>query len=571
MRFVTRSTVPFGSWILLVPVPNSIRIDQPDILYLFDLDWTRQLRQRLVLDESGRRWKLDWIFESESANRSLDATFLHWDELEKRLSSLGKLRKVKCDEKKPVCGKCAVHFSNITACDYASAPKPKAIARRRPITGPDVAAPPQDCRELHTEGNTAVPEATHVSCQLSDESSIPPSRLRRRSPRGPGRSSSEYDENVRSTGDCACPCHQPEYTHMMLDAILQICRICGNQPRPGKDISECSPILSDASLMSGKVDPFSILPAESSPRVHALMHHWTNTLALFPTKLHTQYCTNPSWMSQAINNETFFNATLYVSSVHDAGLRGQRETSEALYYKAQTIRRLNKSLRNTKEAVSDSSLAAVLLLTHIVSLIGEPDEAEIHMKGLQQMMALRGGVHHYTLDGVFLHMLCMYASLIPSKTLAHVNSVNHLTAVLTENPAIVPASGIPYKPRCPPHSTSTTYLPSSPSSDSSSNSNPARSPAETSPFLKLFATKIGFHPTVVNLLHEMEYLYFVVDAFTAKFMPEFREAFEDVVKNIETMCKLEGEGEKEWVLRRLMRWGEGDVLVRKTYKKGVYG
>jgi hypothetical protein len=68
-----------------------------------------------------------------------------------------------------------------------------------------------------------------------------------------------------------------EYTHMMLDAILQICRICGNQPRPGKDISECSPILSDASLMSGKVDPFSILPAESSPRVHALMHHCKNT------------------------------------------------------------------------------------------------------------------------------------------------------------------------------------------------------------------------------------------------------------------------------------------------------
>ncbi|KUJ22606.1 uncharacterized protein LY89DRAFT_305626 [Mollisia scopiformis] len=110
-------------------------------------------------------------------------------------------------------------------------------------------------------------------------------------------------------------------------------------------------------------------------------------------------------MAQAVNNETFFNATLYVSSVHDAGLRGKRGTSESLYYKAQTIKLLNKSLRDSEAAVSDETLAAVLLLTHVVSLIGEPNEAEIHMNGLRQMMVLRGGIQHYTLDGVFLHML----------------------------------------------------------------------------------------------------------------------------------------------------------------------
>lgn len=71
-------------------------------------------------------------------------------------------------------------------------------------------------------------------------------------------------------------------------------------------------------------------------------------------------------MSQAVNNETFFNVTLYVSSIHDAGLRGQRGTSESLYYKSQTIKLLNKALRDPEEAVSDETLAAVLLLTHIV-------------------------------------------------------------------------------------------------------------------------------------------------------------------------------------------------------------
>ncbi|KAE8447474.1 hypothetical protein EG329_010747 [Mollisiaceae sp. DMI_Dod_QoI] len=331
----------------------------------------------------------------------------------------------------------------------------------------------------------------------------------------------------------------------MLDGILSVCRICGNQPSLQKDISDCSPALSDSKLMTGSVDPFSVLPAKSSPRVHALTYHWSNTLALFPTKINSQYCTNPIWLSQAVNNETFFNATLYVSSVHDAGLRGKRGTSESLYYKAQTIRLLNKSLRNPKEAISDETLAAVLLLTHVVSLIGEPNEAEIHMKGLQQMMALRGGIQHYTLDGVFLHMLCI---------------VNHLTAVLSESPTITSPSGIPYKPKPNCNSTTTSSLTSTSST---------RSPAETSPLLKPYAIAICFHPTVVDLLHDMQYLYFVIDAFTTKFIPEFRQGFEDVVRSIELISKIEDEREKEWVVKRLKRWGDGEVLVRRSHGEDV--
>lgn len=36
-----------------------------------------------------------------------------------------KTRKVKCDEKRPVCGKCAIHFSNIESCDYDAVTRPK--------------------------------------------------------------------------------------------------------------------------------------------------------------------------------------------------------------------------------------------------------------------------------------------------------------------------------------------------------------------------------------------------------------------------------------------------------------
>lgn len=57
-------------------------------------------------------------------------------------------------------------------------------------------------------------------------------------------------------------------------------------------------------------------------------------------------------------------------------------------------------------AVADETIATVLLLTHTVSILGEPLEVETHIKGFQQMINLRGGIQNYALDGVLLHMMC---------------------------------------------------------------------------------------------------------------------------------------------------------------------
>lgn len=89
---------------------------------------------------------------------------------------------------------------------------------------------------------------------------------------------------------------------------------------------------------------------------------------------------------------------------------------------------LNESLYNPVEAVTDETISAVLLLTHIVvsalhvhmfvysyeanhsnqSIIGEPEEVETHLSGLKQMIRLRGQT--FSIAGVFLHMLCTSVS-----------------------------------------------------------------------------------------------------------------------------------------------------------------
>ncbi|PMD40017.1 hypothetical protein L207DRAFT_35816 [Hyaloscypha variabilis F] len=251
-----------------------------------------------------------------------------------------KARRVKCDEAKPVCGKCSIHFSNIKACDYGLAPTINKKSSYKKTTG---TSPLQnDAR------HRGIPVPTKVS--RVTQATIEP-------------------ESVFSIAPYQC------------------------------------------STLDGKIDPFSVLPEASSPRVHFLIHHWTSTLAFVPTKIHSQYCTNPIWISAAIANPSLFNLTLFTCAVHEAGLRGKKESSESIYYKAETIRNLNECLDDPQLALADETLAAVLLLTHIVSIIGEPIEVETHINGLQQMINLRGGIQNYTLGGVFLHMLCTYVSV----------------------------------------------------------------------------------------------------------------------------------------------------------------
>jgi hypothetical protein len=87
---------------------------------------------------------------------------------------------------------------------------------------------------------------------------------------------------------------------------------------------------------------------------------------MFPTKINSQYCTNPLWITQAISNPVLFNLTLYVSAIHETVLRGKPESLDTLYYKSRTIGTLNEALRNSSVAIADETLSAVVLLIHVI-------------------------------------------------------------------------------------------------------------------------------------------------------------------------------------------------------------
>jgi hypothetical protein len=135
------------------------------------------------------------------------------------------------------------------------------------------------------------------------------------------------------------------------------------------------------------------------------------------------------------------------------------------------------------------------------------------------MIKLRGGPQTFAIEGVFLHMLC---------------TTNHLTAVLSESTTLSRKS---------PHHFRSIPPPATPES----------------PLLKPFALSCGFHDTVVSILYEMGFLQTVLDTFTTRFLPEWREGFMELLKSIEQMKDLGKRRESIW----RSRWEMGEVGVER--------
>ena len=134
-----------------------------------------------------------------------------------------------------------------------------------------------------------------------------------------------------------------------------------------------------------------------------------------------------------------------------------------------------------------------------------------------------------------------YAALLPSLKLTSART-NHLTAVLSESAPLIPPTGIAYKPRSAASPASTTSLlnpsASSPSPSASSTLFPSlitpfHSPLERSPLFKTFAVECGFNSTLVDIFHDIGYLFAIIDAFTRRLLPSFRKGFEEIVAQIE--------------------------------------
>ena len=199
--------------------------------------------------------------------------------------------KWQCDEAKPVCKRCRVHFSNIEKCDYdTTSKKYRAERKYEPVQ----IRPARSIQSLRPVQSQKV-EPTDDNGGIDSELKAPPytpHRTQQTLACGKVESADRSVTHWRGFHSCNCPCHASqgmymsicnyelvlinpvlEYASMLSDALFGICRVCGNFPAWTTSIEQCCPIVSPEVLLRSRVDPFAVLPTKSSPSVDSLMYH----------------------------------------------------------------------------------------------------------------------------------------------------------------------------------------------------------------------------------------------------------------------------------------------------------
>ncbi|KAL2060718.1 hypothetical protein VTL71DRAFT_9359 [Oculimacula yallundae] len=163
----------------------------------------------------------------------------------------------------------------------------------------------------------------------------------------------------------------------------------------------------------GMLEPFNVLPISGSPRLQLLVHHYNTYL------INTLIPVNPKdkWFNYALTDPAMFHATIMHAAMHQRVVNGGTDHGEQVQLKRDTIKMVTQRLEDPVLSRSDFTIGAVVCLVLLeVRLFrkrqtsninvdqqnqeGNLELSNIHMSGLQKMIALRGGVEKLGLAGV---------------------------------------------------------------------------------------------------------------------------------------------------------------------------
>lgn len=149
-------------------------------------------------------------------------------------------------------------------------------------------------------------------------------------------------------------------------------------------------------LLLGGTEPFDVMPIAKTPRLQLLMHYYNNVL------LNTLVPVNPKdkWFNYAITDPALFHVTMLHAVMHHGLTHGDVGVEvEALALKSETISLVIRKLADPIEGISDLTIGVVANLVLFENQSGNVELSSVHMRGLQRMIALRGGLDVLGLAG----------------------------------------------------------------------------------------------------------------------------------------------------------------------------
>ncbi|KAH8810778.1 hypothetical protein F5884DRAFT_780334 [Xylogone sp. PMI_703] len=147
-----------------------------------------------------------------------------------------------------------------------------------------------------------------------------------------------------------------------------------------------------------KVDPFDTMPVSLTAKDQGLLHHWLSTYATMMFDQSIEQSFNPMrevWVPIDFSNAASFHGMLAHAAAHVAYLKGESVSAAAIEHKLEALRLVNNWLQDPVLAISDDAFSAVLGLLTFERYWGSEEEWSLHLRGLRQMTANRGGLDSF--------------------------------------------------------------------------------------------------------------------------------------------------------------------------------
>lgn len=113
------------------------------------------------------------------------------------------------------------------------------------------------------------------------------------------------------------------------------------------------------------------------------------------------------WFPMVISEQATLNVVILTAAFHYVSINGQQCKPEVLYkMKQDAITAINRGLQDPALATSDQLIGAVAkMAAYEAGFAGDEAQYHMHMKGLDKMVELRGGLGSLGLNGLLARML----------------------------------------------------------------------------------------------------------------------------------------------------------------------
>ncbi|KAH6701954.1 hypothetical protein BKA61DRAFT_661373 [Leptodontidium sp. MPI-SDFR-AT-0119] len=173
-------------------------------------------------------------------------------------------------------------------------------------------------------------------------------------------------------------------------------------------------------LGQGRCDPFRTYPIDWNPRIPQLVDHYLTNMAIDMPELDepgNAGLLRTRWFPLTMTSAPIFHVIILLAASHHSALYSptkepssslSRTTSrDLIHLKSIAIASINRAMQADSLSTSDPLIGAVAKMASYEAMYGDVATFEVHMKGLIQMVRLRGGLGSLGLSGL-LAKICVW-------------------------------------------------------------------------------------------------------------------------------------------------------------------